>query len=325
SSNSSDRSPLLCSQLDDSQTWTNESYSTYRGDTELRHISRPRSPPQLPTQGQMTPASTYQVLHRIGQTFSHVQYAVCGAAAMLAYGNNARGCTHVSIVCPAYARDVIKSWAAAASDMSVYPGEPDIIGVADKDGDVWTVKIEPMPYDEKLCTVDMGFGADGALTKILAMPALVNRIAAAYALGVCGSAAGEMCSDDVADDLIWLLSQICQDDRPEQQLTMQSVPAVRSPAFWIDFASAYPRLPGLFYDAGFRAGVAEGASRAGSPMTALPEDPFPREDGCSTLKKRRPVAGSSLKLRRRRREGPNMTRAEARKVMSDVSHRRRTS
>ncbi|OHX00014.1 hypothetical protein CSPAE12_01243 [Colletotrichum incanum] len=101
----------------------------------------------------MTPVSTYQVLHRIGQTFSHVQYAVCGTAAILAYGNNARLSTHVSIVCPAYAQDVIKSWAAATSGMLVYPGEPNIIGVADMDGDVWKVKIKPMVSDDSFETL----------------------------------------------------------------------------------------------------------------------------------------------------------------------------
>ncbi|KAK2018606.1 hypothetical protein LZ32DRAFT_653910 [Colletotrichum eremochloae] len=277
----------------------------------------------------MTPASTYQVLHRIGQTFSHVQYAVCGAAAMLAYGNNARNCTHVSLLCPAYARDVIKSWAAATSDMLVYPDEPDIIGVADRDGDIWTVKIEPMPYDgrsETLSAVDMRFGSDRTSTKILTMPALVNRIAAAYVLDVGGPAAEEVCLDDVADDLIWLLSRICEDDRPEQQLTAQSVPAVRSPAFWIDFTSACPGLPGLFYDAGFRARSAESAPQIGPQLApAQPEDSPSRKDGRNPGRKRRPAGGSNLRLGRRRREGLNMTRAEARKVMLDPSFRLRPS
>ncbi|KAK1566364.1 uncharacterized protein LY79DRAFT_674777 [Colletotrichum navitas] len=237
----------------------------------------------------MTPASTYQVLHRIGQTFCHVQYAVCGAAAMVAYGNNACCCTHVSIVCPAYAGDVIKSWAAATSDMLVYP-------------------------------VDMGFGADRALTKILTMPALVDRIAAAYVLGFGGSATEEVCLDDVAGDLTWLLSRICEDDRPEQQLTSQGVPAIRSPEFWIDFTSAHPGLPGLFYDAGLRAGVAESAR----PQVE-PEDSPLRDGGSGLGRKRRLTAGFNLGLHRRRREGPNMTRAEARKILSDPPFWRRSS
>ncbi|EFQ25758.1 uncharacterized protein GLRG_00902 [Colletotrichum graminicola M1.001] len=278
----------------------------------------------------MTPASTYQVLHRIGQTFSHVQYAVCGAAAMLAYGNYACICTHVSIVCPAYARDVIKSWAAATSDMLVYPGEPDIIGIADNDGDVWKVKIKPMPYDGRsgtLPAVEMGFGADKALTKILTMPALVNRIAAAYALGVGRPATKVVYLDDVAGDLIWLLSRICEDDRPEQQLTSQGVPAIRSPEFWIDFTSAYPGLAGLFYDAGLRAGLAESVRPQVEPPipAAKPEDSPLREGGSGPWRMRRPTPGSILGLRRRRREGPNMTRAEARKVLSDPPFWQRSS
>ncbi|KAK1983924.1 hypothetical protein LZ30DRAFT_780202 [Colletotrichum cereale] len=277
----------------------------------------------------MTPASTYQVLHRIGQTFSHVQYAVCGTAAMLAYGNNARSCTHVSIVCPAYARDVFKSWAAATSGMLVYPSEPNIIGVADNDGDVWTVRIKPVPHDdcfETLSTVGLDFGDDGALTKVLTMPALVNRIAAGYVLGVGGPSAEEVCLDDVADDLIWLLSRICEENRPEQQLTNQSVPVVRSPAFWLDFTTAYPMLPGLFYDAGLRAGDAERAPPVEAPRPAQPVEDSPVwEDGRGPGRRRRLTAGFRPGLRRCRRNGPNMTRAEARKVMADLSFRRKSS
>ncbi|GKT97043.1 LOW QUALITY PROTEIN: hypothetical protein Ct61P_14893 [Colletotrichum tofieldiae] len=270
----------------------------------------------------MTPASTYEVLHRIDQTFSHVQYAVCGTAAMLSYGNNARPSTHVSIMCPAYAQDVIKSWAAATSGMLVYPGEPNIIGVADVDGDVWKVKIKPIVSNDNfrtLSTVRFGFGNDRAVTNILTMPALVNQIAVAYVLG--GPAAKERNLDTMAGDLIWLLKQICNDDRAEQKLTTQDVPAVGNPAFWLDFTTAYAKLPGLFYDAGFRAKGAE-RSRQSQVVTLAQPNHFALQKDCSE-RRTRPPAVYNPKLYRRLREGPNMTRAELRKVMSGSSSRRR--
>ncbi|GKT42939.1 uncharacterized protein ColSpa_03120 [Colletotrichum spaethianum] len=156
---------------------------------------------------------------------------------MLAYGYNARRSTHVSIVCPDHARDVIKSWAVATSDVNGY---------------VWKVTIESIAHDdnfETLLTVSLGFGDAGVLMNIFTMPALVNQIAVAYLLGE--RAAREMCPNNLAGDLIWLLEKICKDDQPEQQLTTRNVPAARNTTFWIDFTTAYPELPGLFYAAGF--------------------------------------------------------------------------
>lgn len=277
----------------------------------------------------MSPATTYEVLHRIGQTFSHVQHAVCGNAAMVAYGFTARPPSHVSVVCPVYAREVIKSWAAATGGMAIYPGDPDVIGVADADGEVWKVRIKPLDGAESfemLETVGMAFGGDGAVTRVLTMPALVNQIALSYVHERHVGDESRMAA--LAGDLVWLLGRICEEGaESEHLLRAKSVPAVRDPRFWSDFTTAYPEIAGLFYDAGFRPDGCPtiGDSRGSERASARPDgsERFASQESRTTNRRRRSHANSGARFRRRLREGPNMTRAEIRRVMVDRLSSRR--
>ncbi|KAG7044324.1 Mov34/MPN/PAD-1 family protein [Colletotrichum scovillei] len=201
----------------------------------------------------ISPASTYQILHRLGSTFSHVQYAVCGDAALIAYGHGSRSASHVTIICPAYAQEVMKAWAAATSGMLNYPGESDTLGVSDEEGQVWPVKMRTMAFErsfETLPTVSLCLGDDSSSTTILTMPALVNEIALSYVVDRHIEEEGFL--DELAVDLVWLLQSIIEDGSPEQTLNAQDAPAISNPIFWYDFTDAYPELAGLFYDAGYR-------------------------------------------------------------------------
>ncbi|WYZ44515.1 hypothetical protein EsH8_VII_000951 [Colletotrichum jinshuiense] len=268
----SDRSGRLLLMDDEDvcpDTWTTASRSTHGDDTGTQQ--------QLPSTTRMSPATTYEVLHRIGQTFSHVQHAVCGNAAMVAYGFTARPPSHVSVVCPVYAREVIKSWAAATGGMAIYPGDPDVIGVADADGEVWKVRIKPLDGAESfemLETVGMAFGGGGAVTRVLTMPALVNQIALSYVHGRHVGDESRMAA--LAGDLVWLLGRICEEGaESEHLLRAKSVPAVRDPRFWSDFTTAYPEIAGLFYDAGFRPDgcpTIEQLTEGGDPMQTRAPD-----------------------------------------------------
>ncbi|KAJ0160237.1 hypothetical protein CTA2_8325 [Colletotrichum tanaceti] len=322
-----DRRRLLSDELESPDLWASDSHSSYTHDADAWPQPRSSQRPDPPDQSRMTPASTYEILHRIGQTFSHVQYAVYGTAAMLAYGNTAHLCTHVSIVCPAYAQGVIKSWAAATSGMLTYPGISNTIGVADMDGEVWTVEITPITCDgtfETLTTVSFCFGRDGTPTRVLTMPALVNQVAMAYLRDGCAFEDSAR-FDALAGDLIWLLEQICKDGRPEQRLSAERVPAVREPLFWLDFTAAYPELTGLFYDAGLRVDDVEEVHQTEAAMSAEPSRSVLQRDSRGSRGHSRSSAGSDARHHRRLREGPNLTRAEARKVMADRYPRRRST
>ncbi|OLN81891.1 hypothetical protein CCHL11_07046 [Colletotrichum chlorophyti] len=100
---------------------------------------------------------------------------------MAAYGFVVRHPSHISIVCPAYATKVLRSWAASTDGMEIYPSKSNTIGVADADGEVWDIIVKELASDdsfEMLETVDLSLG-DGATTRVLTMPALVNQIAMA--------------------------------------------------------------------------------------------------------------------------------------------------
>lgn len=271
-------------------------------------------------------ASTYQVLHRLGSTFSHVQYAVCGDAALIAYGHDFRSASHVTIICPAYAQEVMKAWAAATSGMLNYPGEPDTLGVSDEDGRVWPVKMRTMAFErsfETLPTVSLCFGDDSSPTAILTMPALVNEIALSYVVDRHIEEEGFL--DELAVNLVWLLQSIIEDGSPEQTLNAQDAPAISNPIFWYDFTDAYPELAGLFYDAGYRP---EGSlADVGQVSDVIPAElqSLPLRE-IIVRGRSRPGGRSNAKLRRQVLKGPNLTRAELRKVIRDhPSSRRRSS
>ncbi|KAI3548142.1 hypothetical protein CSPX01_03309 [Colletotrichum filicis] len=274
----------------------------------------------------ISPASTHQVLHRLGSTFSHVQYAVCGDAALIAYGHGSRSPSHVTIICPAYAQEVMKAWAAATSGMLNYPGEPDTLGVSDEEGQVWPVKMRTMAFErsfETLPTVSLCFGDDSSPTTILTMPALVNEIALSYVVDRHIEEEGFL--DELAVDLIWLLQSIIEDGSPEQMLKEHDAPAISNPIFWYDFTDAYPELAGLFYDAGYRPEGSEVDVSQVSDMIPAELRSLPLRE-IITRGRSRPGGRSDVKLRRQVLEGPNLTRAELRKVIRDhPSYRRKSS
>ncbi|OHE92924.1 Mov34/MPN/PAD-1 family protein [Colletotrichum orchidophilum] len=303
--------------------------STYiaRAEAVSPSDSDQQSPSSSVARPDMSSASTCQVLHRIGQTFSHVQYAVCGDAAMVAYGHPARPASHISIICPVYAQEVMKSWAAATSGMLNYAGEPDTLGVADEDGRVWPVKMRTMAFErsfETLPTVSFRLGSDSSLTTVLTMPALVNEIALSYVIDRHTEEEGFL--DDLAADLAWLLREMIQDSSPEQKLNAEDAPAIGKPIFWFDFTDTYPELAGLFYDAGYRPEGSQGDASQVSEAAPAGSQPLPSREGI-LRGRRRSGGGSDAELRRQVRDGPNLTRAELRRVIRDHhgSSRRRSS
>ncbi|KAF9869988.1 hypothetical protein CkaCkLH20_12597 [Colletotrichum karsti] len=208
----------------------------------------------------MSPSTIHEVLHRIGQTFSHVQYAVCGTAAMAAYGFTDRLPTHVNIVSPSSTRDVMIPWAASGG-MTTDLSEPDTVGVT-VDGETWKVYFNYLDMDEdhrfeRLESVGMVFG-HGVATKVLTMPAIINHNALAYI-------EDEMSRSwryrkRLADNITWLLERISKGDMEGHSLTRARIPSVRDPTFWLVFTTAHPEAAGLFYDAGLRPEVEEPGS-----------------------------------------------------------------
>ncbi|KAL0935564.1 uncharacterized protein CTRU02_210155 [Colletotrichum truncatum] len=311
-----------------------------------------QSPSSLP-QPRMSLATVHEILYRIGQTFSHVQYAVCGTAAMIAYGFTDRLPVYVSIICPTHTKDVIKSWAVAGG-MSTYSSEPDVIGVTVAGDEVWKIWVKYLAMDQshrfdRLETVGMAFGGNDVTTQVLTMPALLNQIAMRYIDG--RESEPWRYREKLAGDAVWLLERICESHMPEQSLMGARISSVRDPAFWLVFTTAHPETVEMFYNAGLRDddeesvgdwGWIEGEEdvqpRIESSMSSHAPLLQPKEQR-DTDSDRTPSRGSSRAHDRHHANGgsrfsnclrrrPNLTRAEERRVLMDGrsrTFRRRSS
>ncbi|TDZ33158.1 hypothetical protein C8035_v006170 [Colletotrichum spinosum] len=197
------------------------------------------------------PATVYEILYNIGQTFSHVQYAITGTAAMMAYGFDDRAPQHISIICPSRSKEVIPSWAAAGG-METSLIEPNIINVTVTGGDVWKIRVLYLDLVEDgfdaFETVHMSFGDDSVLTTVLTMPALINQFATSYKEKWYMGSIQE--TEAIAGDILWLLDRISVCEDAEHRFPGAWVPAVRDPRFWVPFTRSYKFSAQKFSDAG---------------------------------------------------------------------------
>ncbi|ROT39618.1 hypothetical protein SODALDRAFT_331726 [Sodiomyces alkalinus F11] len=273
-----------------------ESTSGYAGPLPYYHY---KPLPPLPTtdisledcsQEVLTPAILNSVLVRVSQLLGHIPYAVCGRAAIAHYGyryaeeandsssndddddgdDDGDEKNQVRILCPSYARQVIRGWAAAAglpvSLAGNEAGHAFLAVTVPEDKSVRKVRIEWMRDD---VFKRLGVASRGeAGVRVLAMPELINDLAGVYIEertrrreevgddddddggGGGGSANGR--HDGVARQIVWLLGQIDREGlAPEQRITEERVPNVVKADFWTPFTFAHPGAAGLFYDAGF--------------------------------------------------------------------------
>ncbi|KAF0328742.1 hypothetical protein GQ607_004154 [Colletotrichum asianum] len=225
-------------------------YAPSIADSQYTDVSLPPSPPL-----RMCKSTLFEVLHRIGHVFSHVQYAVCGTAAMVAFGFDRRKPTHVSIVCPSHTRDVLASWAVAGG-MMLYPSKPNEIGVS-VDGDTWMIQVKYLETDdnhrfERLDACHFNFGCDDVITAVLTPAAQLEQIAQVYIDPRYNQS--WRYKERLGDDAIWLLEQMCKEGVPNcgMNLGNANIPTIRDQRFWLVFTTAHPEAVGLFYDAGLR-------------------------------------------------------------------------
>ncbi|KAE9575107.1 hypothetical protein CGMCC3_g9067 [Colletotrichum fructicola] len=225
-------------------------YAPSIADSQYTDVSLPPSPPL-----RMSISTLFEVLHRIGHTFSHVQYAVCGTAAMVAFGCDRRKPTHVSIVCPSHTRDVLASWAVAGG-MMLYPSKPNEIGVP-VDGDTWTIQVKYLETDdnhrfERLDACHFNFGCDDVTTAVLTPAAQLEQIAQVYINPRYNQS--WRYKERLGGDAIWLLEQMCKEgvNKFGMNLRNANIPTIRDQRFWLVFMTAHPEAVGLFYDAGLR-------------------------------------------------------------------------
>lgn len=287
----------------------------------------------------LTPNIIREIFYRLGQVFAHVEYAVCGTAAMVAYGFTGRCPAHVSIVCPAFTKEVVLSWAAAGG-LKTYPSDSNAIGVHVTSGEWFKVRTKYLATDDnhrfdRLETVGLRVGDDRVVTQVLTMPALVNQLAMAYVDERWAADWGYRTL--LAGDILWLLRRICEDGSGLHGLKGASIPAVRKPAFWLVLTTASPEAAGLFYDAGFRPYEvddkdedmlmecsSDAQPRVDTSMSSrIDNRPWPHQLVIEppTSNRRGAVSRqrSGSRPSARSGDGPVLTRAEERAVMMDTS------
>jgi hypothetical protein len=232
----------------------------------------------------LTPETLKQLLDTFDRAMSHTHYAVCGHAALMVWGyrgNNMRhAASHVSIVCPADARQVILTWARTAG-WHVYPScspgdHADVIGVplpgsngelavwgfrlrAVGDGEVWErlQRVRPcqmeMPY--------LGWVGEMIRTEaqVMAVPTLLDEFVRAwYFCGVKGvDEGGDERERYVADLILWILRRLADDGekygaRARWKLTPQNVPCLLYGKFRDAFLRRYPEALDLMQKGGLQ-------------------------------------------------------------------------
>ncbi|KAL2756666.1 hypothetical protein ACRALDRAFT_2026695 [Sodiomyces alcalophilus JCM 7366] len=213
----------------------------------------------------LTPDILDSVLARVGQLLGHIPHAICGDAAVAHYGyryTKEDMPTQVCILCPSYARQVIRGWAAAAGLPVAIAGseaEPAFLAVTvPEDKSVRKVRIQWMADDVFKCMGVVSRAEAG--TRVLTMPELINDLAGVYVEERTrrrGGGDGSGREDGVARQILWLLGQVAREGRaPEQMVTGERVPNVVRADFWTPFTFTNPGAAALFYDAGFEPPIA---------------------------------------------------------------------
>ncbi|KAJ9133719.1 hypothetical protein NKR23_g10554 [Pleurostoma richardsiae] len=203
------------------------------------------------------------VLRAVDKAFAHIPYAVCGTAALCVWGyEGKRPPTHISILCPAHAKDTFKSWAAANGGFT-FSERPGYLGLRTPDGSVRQVKIKylehgferqsivsvPLPED------DPGSGRASLLkntvpvVRVLSLPCLLDQVAESYLVDFTGPGAHRR-RIELAKTVFWILECLKDGGEGMERLTPLNVPNVVKKSFWDLFAATYNKAPGEFRAAG---------------------------------------------------------------------------
>lgn len=195
------------------------------------------------------------VLAELANKLSHIQFAVCGLAAMCVVGFRSRRPRHISVVCASHTRAVLRSW-AAASGMLLDPTKPDHVGVW-VDGTVHHVRIKYLDEEfDRLTTFRYTPGAsptggvahsDGAplSVAVLTLPSQIEMVATAYAFE--RNRYAWRARNLLAHDLFWLLAAAI---RTGVKLRYADMPVVGDDRFWQPFTNSYPEAAKMFRKAG---------------------------------------------------------------------------
>jgi len=211
----------------------------------------------------LAPPLLAELLGKLDAALEHVPYAVCGLAALCAWGMTCKRPARVSIICPSHSAEVVKCWAATSLAV-MDPRMQDIMGIETSDGVLRKVRIKFVrPRDfEALHVVNLPLPLTMRLVpsrfeilaapRVLALRSLLNQCALAWvtdkkAMVVKGA------RESIADDILWILDRIIRDGGltpGAEPITALTVPKVVDPTFWDVFRPQYKHSEEMFVRAG---------------------------------------------------------------------------
>jgi len=238
----------------------------------------------------MEPHTLAQMFDALEAAFSHIPYAICGRAAMHAWGFDGTPPKRVSVICPAHCKDSLRGW-AAANGAYLDPSCPELIGIPTVDGEVRKVRVKYLDTADfealrivqpRLPFVQSGIvGRPGnydhfyedciAAAKIehkrfveprvLSLASMLDQAALAYKSDRRAQT-GPCVRSSIGQDALWMVGRIAEllsvptmqaaggGPLAVDKLSAATIPQVLDPLFWDVFSLEYPEAPSLFARAG---------------------------------------------------------------------------
>ncbi|KAI0473924.1 hypothetical protein GGR56DRAFT_696551 [Xylariaceae sp. FL0804] len=183
----------------------------------------------------------FATLHR---TIEGVPYAICGLAALVDHGFRGRRAKQISILCPAYSKDNVGTWAAAKG----FERRQDSIGLPLRDGSVRRIRVKYLDdgfqrlerVPSQLCPdgPDTGSGRRRAL--VLSLASQLDNVAAGWVDARRRGDAEGLAT--VAGDVFWCLRKAEALPRHERAAVMDPkfLTTLLGEDFFLPFCEAHP-------------------------------------------------------------------------------------
>jgi len=238
----------------------------------------------------MAPDTLAELFDALDRAFSHIPYAICGRAAMHAWGFDGAPPRRVSVMCPTHSKEVIKSW-AAANGAHLDPDRPELVGVETADGEVRKVRIKyldtadfetlriaqpRLPLRRSALVGRPGDYANFyehaaaaarrdtkpyAEPRVLALESMLDQAALAYKEDRRAQKSASA-RRSIGQDALWIVRRLADLQAASTveragggplvvgKLSGAAVPQVLDPLFWDIFVLEHPEAPALFTRAG---------------------------------------------------------------------------
>ncbi|KAK3329949.1 hypothetical protein B0H66DRAFT_542427 [Apodospora peruviana] len=246
-------------------------------------------PPVPPSPEGLDGPALLEALDTFHKSLSHTRYVVSGLAALAVWGFTDVLPHHITIMCSAADKEVIRAW-AKVSGWHLYPHKPDMIGlpifapnITDPRGGAAVVvrrlKIKGTDSFECSCSEVVVGRTIPTIAKVLTLPALLDQYCHAYGVALVdqqqseerAAAEAAQAAHGIAKTILCLLRRMTDDSTAVvvRLLTPQNAPHVAESEFWVPFTARYPATLTLFGRCGLL-GSSLMPLRVSSPVTISP-------------------------------------------------------